>query len=154
MVRKRQSTENQFKYVKRVRTMRHGYRWQARAWLSLPIGSVNLGYHPTEQDAWEAVSSWIKAGGDPVRGLPEGILPKWVSQLDGQFWAILRQGKRRVKLGPFDDPAMAFEAALQCWQHGGMWTKQIGNPFYLIKPPQDATRCQSGSSGQLAAAVS
>ena len=87
--------------------------WQARSWLPLPIGSVNLGLYRTEVEAHIAVKNWIKAGGDPCLGLPHGILPKWVVRGEGCYLAVLRtrKGERIVLRGEFETPESAHHAA-------------------------------------------
>lgn len=65
--------ETEYKFVRRCSA-----KYQARVWCPLPIGSVNLGLYEEESAAWDAVRRWLRAGADPCRHLPAGILPKWV----------------------------------------------------------------------------
>lgn len=85
------SRRSRFKYVRMVRNQRGLRYWQARGWLPLPVGSVHLGCYHHERAAWDAVKGWLRSGGDPVKGLPKDVLPKWVvARGDGMFDAILR----------------------------------------------------------------
>jgi hypothetical protein len=115
-----QERRSAFRYVRQVRGRSGIWVWQARAWLPLPIGSVNLGCYREERIAWEAVKRWIRSGADPVRDLPAGVLPKWVrrerdagGRATGRYVAEFRSGSgRRDRLGVYKTPHEAFEAAL------------------------------------------
>ena len=87
-----------------VRRLRKGILrvWQARTWLPEPLGSINLGIHEDEWSAHRAVQAWIRAGADPCRGLPDGVLPKWVRlSPDGTFTGWVRLAGELVERGPF-----------------------------------------------------
>lgn len=105
-----------YPYVRAVRGKTGTWVWQARAWLGRPDGSVNLGCYRQERAAWAAARAWIRAGADPCRHLPAGVLPKWVRKRpqDGLFDAVRRtaSGERIVAPGgPYATPAAAHAAA-------------------------------------------
>lgn len=82
----------QYKWVRRIGP--HSY--QARVWLPVERGgSINLGLYDSEIKAYAAVRAWVKAGADPVKGLPECVLPKYVRGEEGRFhWSVTtRAGK-------------------------------------------------------------
>jgi hypothetical protein len=88
----------QYLYVRRVK----GFKYQARVWLPMPLGSINLGLYNSEREAWMAFKAWLKAGGDPVKGLPAGVLPKWVRRTTrSRFLGRLRTLEGVVLVGPF-----------------------------------------------------
>jgi hypothetical protein len=104
-------------YVRSVRGKTGTYVWQARPFYNAVVGHVNLGCYREERAAWEAVRVWVRAGADPCRGLPPGVLPKWVVRRpqDGRYDAIRRtKGGTRVLVpgGPWSTPEAAFTAAL------------------------------------------
>ncbi len=120
---RRRSREKHQKFISRRRRGRKVYRYkyvrlvsgtnlyQARPWHPV-VGSINLGLYKNERDAWHAVQAWIQAGCDPCRGLPPGILPKWVKEIDGRFVAGDRRGVW-FELGDWGCPVECHEAARQ-----------------------------------------
>lgn len=94
-------------YVRKV----GGRKYQARVWLPAPLGSVNLGLYDDEAPAWRAVRAWIAAGADPCRGLPPGVLPKWVRD-DGRGGFLGRRATAEgfSLAGPFPTPEEAHHA--------------------------------------------
>lgn len=100
-----------YRYVRRP-TGSHLY--QARVYLPVDKGgSINLGLYETESAAHQVVTAWIRAGADPTKGLPAGVLPKYVKAVEGGFtWGVVLGGKR---LGGelFATVEGAFHAALQ-----------------------------------------
>ena len=52
----------------------------ARAWHPV-LGSIYLGDWKSSREANAAVEKWYAAGGNPLRALPEGILPKYVREI-------------------------------------------------------------------------
>ncbi len=95
--------------------------FQARAWHPT-VGSVHLGCYRSESDAWAAVQGWIRAGCDPCRGLPEGVLPKWV-QREGDGFRVIVRGTIPEIPGWFvtaEDAHRAALAALQARRSGGV----------------------------------
>ncbi len=86
--------------------------------MNATVGHVNLGCYREERAAWEAIRAWVRAGADPCRALPPGVLPKWVVRRpqDGLYDAIRRAAAgTRVPVpgGPWTTPAAAFAAALE-----------------------------------------
>lgn len=120
-------------YVRQVRTPHGRWLFQARAWLPLPLGSIHLGLYDTERAAWGVVRAWIKAGADPVHGLPDGVLPKWVRRLrDGTFLAVRRDRRgERLPLGVFPTAEAAHAAARD-------WTGRPSPPAQTDATPQAA----------------
>ncbi len=110
-------------YVRSVRGKTGTYVWQARPFLNETVGHVNLGCYRDERAAWEAVRLWVRAGADPCRGLPPGVLPKWVVRLSsGRFGAARRTaGGSRVPVpgGPWGTPEAAFAAVTR--ERWGNW---------------------------------
>lgn len=94
---------------KYVRLVSGSQLYQARAWHPV-VGSVNLGLYPEEHAAWAAVKAWIKAGCDPCRGLPDGVLPKWVKS-DGDGYRVIARKKLLHVPGKFATPEEAHRAA-------------------------------------------
>lgn len=108
---------SRYPYVRSVRGKTGTYVWQARPFLNATVGHVNLGCYHEERAAWEAIRRWVRAGADPCRGLPPGVLPKWVVRRpqDGRYDALRRRrGGTRVSVpgGPWATPGAAFAAAL------------------------------------------
>jgi hypothetical protein len=132
---------SRYSYTKRRET-KYGVVWQARFWHAFPIGSIYLGSYAEERMAWQAVCDWIKAGASPTKGLPDGILPKWVYRDEvGKFKVVMKQGDTCIRSGPFDSPELAFHFALQQWKFVGRKRSQFRNPFKLLTPAP--TRAQS-----------
>ena len=121
----------------------------------MPVGSVNLGLYDEERAAWDAVRVWLRAGADPCRALPKGILPKWVVYghrpivggfgvsvgVGGEAGVSRRNAGRKVDtgspvgfyavrkdvvIGPFADAAEAFKAMEQ-------WLKALGLKMRLAE---------------------
>jgi hypothetical protein len=106
-------------------------KYQARVWPGSRdrlYGSINLGLYETEAAAQAAIREWVKAGCHPARGLPPGILPKWVTRGPGglrwserrireweengrKYWTRLRFLGLKLDAGPFRTAEEAFEAA-------------------------------------------
>ena len=100
-----------YRYVRRLAGSR---LYQARTYISPEKGgSINLGLYETEAAAHQVVTAWIRAGADPTKGLPEGVLPKYVKQVEGGFTWDVKVAGRRLQGGLFADPADAFRDALQ-----------------------------------------
>lgn len=96
---------------KYVRLVSGTQLYQARAWHPV-VGSVNLGLYREERAAWAAVKAWIQAGCDPCRGLPPGVLPKWVMR-DGAEFIVIARKSLRVVPGRFADPVDCHRAAVE-----------------------------------------
>ena len=113
-VRRRERTHRcRYKYVRRV-----GLMYQARVYLPLPVGSVNVGLYATESAAHLAVQAWLRSGADPRRGLPGGVLPKWVHADGDAFrWRVRLRGEWHGG-GPFDTAAAAFDAGARFASRG------------------------------------
>ena len=106
---------SQYLFVRKVK----GFKYQARAWLPSPLGSINIGLHPSEREAWMAVKAWLKAGGNPLKGLPAGVLPKWVRRTNrGRFLGRLKGADGVVVIGPFRTPEEAHRAVLASFAEG------------------------------------
>lgn len=84
-----------YKYVRKRRR-----KWEARVWISQVIGHIELGYYETRSAAWQVIRVWMKAGCHPARGLPAGILPKWVVRNGDGFSVRMRFAGREVTGGP------------------------------------------------------
>ena len=117
----------------------------------MPVGSVNLGLYDEERAAWDAVRVWLRAGADPCKALPKGILPKWVvygqKPVVGVDGVVVEAGvsqrnagwkvdtnspvgfyavRKDVVIGPFADAAEAFKAMEQ-------WLKALGLKMRLAE---------------------
>lgn len=116
--RRSSDRRSEYRFVRAVQGGTGTWFWQARAWLPEPIGSVNLGCYREERAAWDAVRQWIRAGGDPCKGLPPGVLPKWVlreregDKPTGRFLAVRRdRNGTRIVVGAFGTAEQAHLAA-------------------------------------------
>lgn len=87
-----------------------GTLWQARVWLPLPLGSINLGLYATEREAHAAARAFVRRGADPVEHLPEGVLPKYVRRVGEMYLARVKTRRGVVALGPFACPKVAHRA--------------------------------------------
>ena len=106
---------SQYLFVRKVK----GWKYQARAWLPEPLGSINIGLHNSEREAWIAVKAWLKAGGNPLKGLPQGVMPKWVRKTKrGRFVGRLKGAEGVVLIGPFRSPEEAHRAVLASFADG------------------------------------
>ena len=140
--------ETEYQFVRKCSA-----KYQARVWCALPVGSVNLGLYDEERAAWDAVRVWLRAGADPCKALPKGILPKWVVYGKkpivgvGLAGEVVEAGVSRrnagrkvdtsspvgfyavrkdVVIGPFADAAEAFKAMEQ-------WLKALGLKMRLAE---------------------
>lgn len=95
---------------KYVRLVTNANVYQARTWHPV-VGSVNLGCYRSESAAWQAVKTWIQAGCDPCKGLPDGVLPKWVVR-DGDSFIVKRRPGAPVVEGRFSSQEAAHRAAI------------------------------------------
>jgi hypothetical protein len=84
-------------------------------WTGLAInGPINLGLYDNEPLAKAAIDVWVAAGARPDRGLPPGIMPKWVYQNDdGTFGAYCRFAGREIKVRSRPDAGEAFRACYE-----------------------------------------
>jgi len=109
-------------YFRSVRDKTGTYVWQARPFLNETVGHVNLGCYRDERAAWEAVRLWVRAGADPCRGLPPGVLPKWVVRLPGSRFGAARRtaGGSRVPVpgGPWATPGTPATASVPVIRRG------------------------------------
>lgn len=100
-----------YRYVRRLAGSR---LYQARTYISPEKGgSINLGLYETEAAAHQVVTTWIRAGADPTKGLPPGVLPKYVKRVEGGFTWDVKVAGRRLQGGLFADAAEAFHDALR-----------------------------------------
>lgn len=107
---KKRRSRRQYSH-KYVRLVANANVYQARAWHPV-VGSVNLGCYGSESAAWAAVKTWIRAGCDPCRGLPDGVLPKWVVR-DGDVFIVKRRPGVPVVAGRYASPEAAHRAAIE-----------------------------------------
>lgn len=105
---------------KYVRLVSGTQLYQARVWHPV-VGSVNLGLYRDEHAAWLAVKVWVQAGCNPCRGMPEGVLPKWVERDGEGYRVIVRKDMERVP-GWFERPEDAHRAACERYGRGTVTT--------------------------------
>lgn len=73
-------------YIQRTRTG----RWKARGWHPV-LGTIYLGLWRNPREARAAVESWYAEGGDPLKGLPPRVKPKYVREIEpGVFVATAK----------------------------------------------------------------
>jgi hypothetical protein len=126
-VKRQRRTRSDHKYV---RLVSGSNLYQARIWHPV-VGSINLGLYDTDTAAAQVVRNWINAGCDPCRGLPEGVLPKWVKLVEGQFYGSFA-GRRAIAskhpddVGPFATAEEAhaamrgrYQRKPRCWPTQG-----------------------------------
>ena len=100
-----------YRYVRRPTGSR---LYQARVYLPVEKGgSINLGLYETEAAAHQVVTAWIRAGADPTKGLPPGVLPKYVKSVEDGFTWTVTLGGRRLGGEVFATAREAFYAALE-----------------------------------------
>jgi hypothetical protein len=128
----RAEPSNNRKYV-----IKRGNRWHVRVWMPHPVCTIWLGSYTSEREGWQVMMGWLKAGGCAYRGLPAGVLPKWVVRVGEGYRACICLSRLNVPVWRseviYSDPAEAHLAALARWRFVG-WNckRKSASPYRLM----------------------